>query len=495
MKYKLLKVLKTFDSQDLKNFPLLIQSPFFNNQPALLKFYEVIISFYPDFNDKEMTHENIIKLYSKKKKKEIQHKSLDNLFADLLKLGYEYVSQCAFNERRYEKETNLISGLAGRNLTTISNQLINNLEKKMNSGDFYIKDLFIKFNLSSLVYDESTQKNIRNKKNIDKILETKMEMVEYFFYFCFINLFSAYLGNITLCNYLKIDFNNSPYGKFFKDIFPDEIILKLINSGFDNNNSFYKDYMKLFWLNYQLKIKINEKENIESYRAILNSISEKLHVDEKYNFYTIIWELHKIVSRFPELEDFEFAFYDEYLSNGGYKYVGCDKILLRNFRLFISRALHTNKVEWCNNFVEKYKQDIESEYLDSILYYKEAYIDVINNKDYNSSLSKLSKCKNESEITLKRDINFLYFIAFYELGDSRMVKQYINKLKVMKKNIKTPEGEVDIINSFLNSANKILNSKIIINRSNYKRYLDEVESDRYLLFKTWFIAKIKEKSY
>ena len=182
MKYKLLKVLKTFDSQDLKNFPLLIQSPFFNNQPALLKFYEVIISFYPDFNDKEMTHENIIKLYSKKKKKEIQHKSLDNLFADLLKLGYEYVSQCAFNERRYEKETNLISGLAGRNLTTISNQLINNLEKKMNSGDFYIKDLFIKFNLSSLVYDESTQKNIRNKKNIDKILETKMEMVEYFFY-------------------------------------------------------------------------------------------------------------------------------------------------------------------------------------------------------------------------------------------------------------------------------------------------------------------------
>lgn len=65
----------------------------------------------------------------------------------------------------------------------------------------------------------------------------------------------------------------------------------------------------------------------------------------------------------------------------------------------------------------------------------------------------------------------------------------------MKKNIKTPEGEVDIINSFLNSANKILNSKIIINRSNYKRYLDEIDSDRYLLFKTWFIAKIKEKSY
>lgn len=494
MRHKLIQILKGFTETDIENFNNFIKSPFFNKEISLVKFYEIVISFHPSYDLKQFNRENLILMYSnfKDNKKRISESTLTNLFADLLNLCYEYLAQCAFQVTRFEKDLKLIAELVGRNNKKISSALIDKLVKKISTGDHYIKDLFVIFNLQTLKDDFLSESNVRDFVKIDSMLKSKFETTNYFFYFCFVNMFSAYLGNISLCDYLKIDYRKTPYGKFFNDIFPDDKIFKIISSGIAKKNYFYENYLKLFWYYYQIKLKKDIPNNLKFYKYSLDKISSKLHIDEKFNFYTIIWSLHHLSLEIPDIEIMEFEFYDDYLKNEGFYSNGFEHLTLRNFLFLFNRAFATNRIEWGNKFIEKYSVKLNPVYKDSALNFRDALFETIVNKNYNLALQKLSKCKDENEITLKRDIIFLYIIIFYDLKNKEMVKCYVSKLKVIIKNKKTPELEIEIINSFLKPINILLNSKLHLSKLNSEKLIMEIKKSKFVLFKQWFIFQLNK---
>jgi len=63
---QLIKLLKTFDTKEIKRFSEFISSPYFNKNKNVIKLYEVVIKAYPDFE--KITRENIFfKLFPGKK--------------------------------------------------------------------------------------------------------------------------------------------------------------------------------------------------------------------------------------------------------------------------------------------------------------------------------------------------------------------------------------------------------------------------------------------
>ena len=50
--YPVIKTLRIFSKQDMKEFDLFVQSPFFNTNQSVIKLFEQIKKHYPEFDDK-----------------------------------------------------------------------------------------------------------------------------------------------------------------------------------------------------------------------------------------------------------------------------------------------------------------------------------------------------------------------------------------------------------------------------------------------------------
>jgi hypothetical protein len=57
MKSKIIDILRTFSSKDVKRFRDFLESPFFNESENLVKLYNSLLEFYPDFEDENLTEE------------------------------------------------------------------------------------------------------------------------------------------------------------------------------------------------------------------------------------------------------------------------------------------------------------------------------------------------------------------------------------------------------------------------------------------------------
>src|SRR5262245_59066645 len=59
MKYKIFEILKTFSKKDVKSFEQFLNSPFFNDSEKIKRLYKILIKYYPEFDSKHLTEENL----------------------------------------------------------------------------------------------------------------------------------------------------------------------------------------------------------------------------------------------------------------------------------------------------------------------------------------------------------------------------------------------------------------------------------------------------
>ena len=59
LKSNIIQLLSIFSKEEMKEFEKFVKSPFHNNRAEVTRFFDSIKKFYPDFNQKEFTKENI----------------------------------------------------------------------------------------------------------------------------------------------------------------------------------------------------------------------------------------------------------------------------------------------------------------------------------------------------------------------------------------------------------------------------------------------------
>ncbi len=62
MKHKVFEVLKTFSNEDLKSFKDFLTSPFFNNSKKLIKLFEILREYHPNFEMSDLTDYELSKM-------------------------------------------------------------------------------------------------------------------------------------------------------------------------------------------------------------------------------------------------------------------------------------------------------------------------------------------------------------------------------------------------------------------------------------------------
>ena len=59
LKSKTLDILGALSPDEVKEFRIFLTSPYYNTNKTVLKFFDILIKFYPDFNQSSLTKENI----------------------------------------------------------------------------------------------------------------------------------------------------------------------------------------------------------------------------------------------------------------------------------------------------------------------------------------------------------------------------------------------------------------------------------------------------
>ncbi len=87
----LVEIIKSFSSSDIKRFDEFLNSPFFNKKPTVIKLWDDLKSFYPEFNSKEISKKNTYERIVPGKK--YNYGTMKNMIFDLTKLAEIFLSK------------------------------------------------------------------------------------------------------------------------------------------------------------------------------------------------------------------------------------------------------------------------------------------------------------------------------------------------------------------------------------------------------------------
>lgn len=112
-KSKLVRLLKILTPEEFKNYPKFINSPFFNSNKNLSKFYRFFDKYAPDFEHPKMTRE-----YCYKKLfpgKTYSYAVISNLMSEFTNLTEEYLMNLQFQKEEFQKRNRLVATYGERN--------------------------------------------------------------------------------------------------------------------------------------------------------------------------------------------------------------------------------------------------------------------------------------------------------------------------------------------------------------------------------------------
>jgi len=111
---KLVELLKTFSNKELREFNEFVQSPFFNKNEDLVRFYEHLRSLAPAFAPARIEREAVFTaLYPDKPYEDKQLNYLNNF---LLKLAEQYIAYARFSQNPLLERYQLLEAYNQRNL-------------------------------------------------------------------------------------------------------------------------------------------------------------------------------------------------------------------------------------------------------------------------------------------------------------------------------------------------------------------------------------------
>ncbi|MFK7774244.1 MAG: hypothetical protein AB8F94_19000 [Saprospiraceae bacterium] len=169
---KLLKLLKILNATELKRLHQFLKSPFFNKNLHLLKLYQILRVWYPDFNSPKLEREKVFKKLFPDRAYDYQ--KLLNLMSDFTNLLKQYLQILQLEKEKQVQDELLIKAYSKR--SGAYDAFVKQIEKTKKELDiqpfrnadffrqkFWINQIFInhpktdKFQLSSAKYNEMMQ--------------------------------------------------------------------------------------------------------------------------------------------------------------------------------------------------------------------------------------------------------------------------------------------------------------------------------------------------
>lgn len=492
MNNKAIQILKTFSKEDVRRFHDFLSSPFFNQSKKLIKFYDALIRFYPEFDSKFLSE----KALSKKTCPELPFNRLtvNSLFFDLSKAAEKYFLIISVEKCSVESDDLLRRELFERKLYKLMSENIKNTKNRITENKNVNANFYV--NMFNLLTDTFNLNKINNPNSSESKIQFKVDILtqrgKFILYFFITEMIREYENLLTIEKAYNTNEDSNFIFKFFSKVDFTSIIQTLIENNEDDIHSkIIRTYLGLFLAFSHFD---DEKYYFE-YKKILLKNMDFLSVDEKrFHFgrllrYCLVkTEKNELNSKFNnEL----FNIYEFILKSENYKSSIMHFMPMELYRGILSHGLKLKKYKWVLDFIKTYSKLLLPDRRKNILYFSLAEY-FFRKRMFKGAKKNLSKIVFE-EFIYKTDYKNLLLMIHVELKEYENALCMIDSYNHFLSNDKTLSKDYKKrLKKFINVVQKLVLHKTSAN--NISSYYIEKEFDGDFPYKDWLNDKITEES-
>ena len=479
---KALKILASLNKEEFDSFGKFVISPFFNRSKDLIKLFNNIKKYYPEFTHAKLQFESLYKkLYPGKS---FNEGTIRNLFSDLGNLAEKHLAYVNY-ENTFEYGYKIIDETNNRYL---DKEFLKNYKKYYERNEIK-EDALYRKNLNKCLL-ESEMWRYKQRLNIDFSKKDRNSIYEALATFFLNEFLLAQSFQVNVTDWYKSPEEYNIVDTFFE--FTD--VEAIINKMEKNKSSYYDDIKLTFYLARAAQNKDGKfYENFDIAYKIFNEQINGMTKQTQIRLYVMIINIINMHIKAGDrhLSKIKFALEKEIIE----KEIALDeqgKIPAFMFSHIMQDAITANEIEWAKNFLKtkidlvnddaKSKADIYNYYKSKLLSLEKKYI------ESNEQLLKISK----DDDTFKADSKMLKLINFYELGDIESGFAHAEAFKQMIiRNDEAYTGRKELSSNFLKFY-LILIKKKTGKETDISFAKKELEECSVIRNKIWLIDKFKE---
>lgn len=477
----LLNILSKFSPREIKDFGEFVCSPFYNKNENVIKLYNYIKKFHPDFKDKRLEKEySYRKLYSKGK---YNDGFMRTVIFNLGKLAEDYLAYINFTKDELKRGISLLDELNERKLEKVFLKYYSEIEKDIeelkNKGEDYY---YMRYLLQRQMEIYTDWNKFKNKDFMNYTQGVKTYIDDDLTSYYLSKVLNHYRFILDRTSYEPMDYNSE-----FVDMLIDYLLKK------DNH---FKNKVVIKLHLYEVLL---QKEGSEEYYKILKDVlrnekSELSHSD-LYSLHNILqtYCISRVYSGDEKFAKERTELYKICLEKKLYaatEHIYFDDLMFANIAL---TSIRTGDYEWANYFIEKYKDMLSPENNEVVTNYTYARLH-FSMEDYDSALKYLNNIKSIKHIQFKLPIRDLSLMVYYELGMFSQSNYQIDSYRHFLVNNKQSLSEVRYsrISSFLKFYTKLIKAREKNSISDVKKINAELTLNTNVLERSWLISKINE---
>ncbi len=413
--YAFIELLESLTRDEIRSLRKFIISPYFNRSRKVIKLFDIIIKFHPNFESPKLAKEELHKKISPELP--FNEVTMRRLLYDLQQLVSKFIRQQYVDRKEAESAIFTIEELAIRGAERMHSITIRDAEKLLNSIEHIDADACLnKFKLETeKFYFGMINDKINKKSFVDTEAGKLINGITYFIsYF----MLESIKHNDTLLNYSR-SFNIKQNKKFisqFLDLFDFqrlEIFMKTHSLSGTEIVQAYINSLKayLYFDNdeYYSLLKSSVLNNLDKFGT-----TDKHFLFAKLSGYCIL-KREALEPNDLRYEGELFDIYKKMLVDKFYQTEASKYMPVDLYRNIIIQAVKMKELRWLEEFIEEYGRQIHPRRKADIINYSYAFLR-FEQGNFPEALNWLSKIRME-EFSYHLDIRSLYIMTYYELGE------------------------------------------------------------------------------
>ncbi|MCI0715620.1 MAG: hypothetical protein L0Y77_04780 [Chlorobi bacterium] len=482
VKSKFIEIIKTFSPAELKEFRDFIRSPFFNSNKKVIKLFEIVRKYAPQYISPQLLKENLFKkLYPGKNYNDVVMRIL---ISDSMRLGEEFLAYSRFISEPMEEKVLLLKQFSERNLNSLFDSALKRTELKLRSSNISSELYFLD---RMFIERQKTEHNIkldRQKLNGESLRKNGEYLVSFF-------LIS--LINIAHDLHVHKDLYNLQSDTNVVDKFMSSFDMQSFMSFLDKSSFKYKNTLGIYYNMLMADLNIENDDYYDGFKKIFTENVNEFSFDEKYDLYLKLESIiiQKIERGNKDYYNDLFGIYVELIKNKIYKTSGDSYMRLEMFRNIFFTAMTVGKINWAEKFISEYINELAPEFRTNMLNQSLAYVNFVK-KNFEKSLEYISRV-NFNLFVQKADVKIMMLEIYYELKmyeAAYSLMDSFQKFVVKNKNLSGLFKKRYI--EFVSVYRLLLNKK----SDTVPVSVDEIElkvlNSRRALSKGWLLEKMKE---
>lgn len=485
-KSKLIEILRTLNSNEIKSFKDFISSPYFNTGSAVIKLFTILKPYHPEYPAEKIQKEKIFqKLYPGKPYNE---QVMKNLTSDFIRLCKEFLGQQFYERNTTLKDLNIIRELNSKRLDVLYNKEKKTLLNKVKGESGIERDFF-----DTLFHLETEEKSyLLSRDKPGEVEQINRFLAQYKLFSFFVNGFMMVHEMEINANVFNTTYEVDPAGDFIK---------KTIDSGItDEILAYIKDknieHADIVHIYYYIMQAYSHHENEEYYDEANRLVLDNLHLLSRTEKHLLTNSLLNICIN--KLKRGNLGAYKKaldifqiQLKYNIYKISDEEIMTVFKFRNIFFIGLQLKEYDWLESFLNDYINELAADLRENIYNNLFAYL-CFYKKEYEKALEHISKVKFD-RVILKVDVKNLTLLIYYELGHYESALSMIDSYRHFLSNVKDlSELHKEGSSAFINTLNQLIKLKSKFHEQDFAKLKSKVLERTSLSGREWFLEKLEE---